>query len=195
MFALPYLLILLLRSLQLVVERFPSAVRSLVEIGLVGAAVVTMLIGFRRTPLELLATPSEDVRGAMSFLRDDTLQGDLIWVHASVEEDFKLYERILGWQDPPARLGSTGRPCCTRNQNAVQTASESGARAELEHALAETKPARVRLLYTNRPIHWTLVGADESAVMQSVLREKGCTEEATPTFYHLGVRSFDCPAD
>jgi hypothetical protein len=74
----------------------------------------------------------------------------------------------------------------------VQTASEARARPQLEQALAEANPARIRLFYTDRPIHWTLIGADESAAMEGVLRRKGCTEEPTPTFYHLGVRSFAC---
>jgi hypothetical protein len=43
-----------------------------------------------------------------------------------------------------------------------------------------------------RPEHWEWVGIDESAVVKTVLLERGCTLEAAPAFVNMGAVSALC---
>ena len=53
--------------------------------------------------------------GAMAWLKSAFHDGDALYVHASVQEEFKLYSRIFGFAPAAVQLGNTGWPCCPRH--------------------------------------------------------------------------------
>lgn len=194
LFALPCLIALIMSSLQLmsflVLKRRRDWIRPSLDVLLLCAIAITVIAG--RGKNSRVIGPNEDMDGAVSFLHAHVQPEDFLWVHASCSEAFKLYARMSKWQDAPARYGHTGWPCCARGiPNANDTSSEALVRSDFGKALPNDFSGRVWLLYTTRPEHWRGF-ADEPRIMQTILRERGCTEMLAPAFVNIGVSSFDC---
>jgi 4-amino-4-deoxy-L-arabinose transferase-like glycosyltransferase len=197
LFALPFVIVLVVSSLQLaslfVLQRGRSWVRPLLDVVFLCAIIVTINAG-RRTHLTHLNGPREDMDGAVSFLRAHVQPADFLWVHASCLEAFKLYTRMDGWPDAPAYHGHTGWPCCARGiSNTSDTFGEQLVRNDFGSALPIGFRGRVWILYTMRPEHWQ-GRPNEPQIMQTILQERGCVEMPTPFFVNVSVSSFDCKA-
>jgi 4-amino-4-deoxy-L-arabinose transferase-like glycosyltransferase len=198
LFLLPFVVILLLCSGQLMANLVVSQlrrdwVRPFLDVTLVIATLFTTVVGATKVPIARLRVPTEDVASAVLFLRDHVQREDLLWVHASASESFKLYARILGWNNPPAKYGHTGWPCCPRGIFAAQgVGSEDAVRRDIDSGLPPEGIGKLWLLYTTRGEHWAFVGLDESQVTKVVLGERGCIETPTPQFHNIGISSFDC---
>jgi hypothetical protein len=191
-FAIPFVIVLVVSSLQLiyffVLQRRRDWVRPLLDIALLCAVAITINAS-RRSGLNV---PREDMDGAVSFLRANAQPEDFLWVHTSCLEAFRLYTRMDKWQDPPAHYGNTGWPCCARGvPDTLGTFGEALVRSDFGIALPSGFRGRVWLLYTMRPEHW-VEKPNEPEFMQTILRERGCVEILTPVFAELGVKSFDC---
>lgn len=196
LFALPCLIAVIASSLQLlslfVLKGRRDWIRPFVDGMILGAILLTLIAG--RSKNYRVLSPWEDMDGAVSFLHAHVAPEDFLWVHASCSEAFKLYTRMSRWQDAPAHYGHTGWPCCARGiSNTKDTSSEALVRSDFGSALPGNFSGRVWLLYTTRPEHWDDL-ADEPHIMQTILRERGCTESPTPTFINVRVGSFDCKA-
>ena len=149
--------------------------------------VITVVSG-RDDNFARLSEPVEDMDGAVSFLHSNVRPQDFLWVHASSSEGSKLYALIDKWQDAPVHYGHTGWPCCARGiSNTEETSSESLVRGDFGTALPVSLSGRVWLLYT-------ISVAGDPQTMQTILRERGCTETPTrpPAFIKIAVASFDC---
>jgi hypothetical protein len=155
-----------------------------------GAIVLTLIAGGNQNSRGL--GPVEDMDGAVSFLHAHVQPDDFLWVHASCLEAFKLYTRMSKWRDAPALYGHTGWPCCPRGiTDSDYKSSETLVRSDFGNALPKNFSGRVWLLYTTRSVHWEAY-ADEPHIMETILRERGCKERPTPSFFNVGVNSFDC---
>jgi uncharacterized membrane protein len=196
LFVLPCLIAAIVSSLQLlsffVLKRRREWLRPVVDVMVLSAILMTLIAGYSKN-YRVLA-PSEDMDGAVSFLQAHVAPEDFLWVHASCSEAFKLCVRMSKWQDPPARYGHTGWPCCARGiPNTKDTSSEALVRSDFGNALPTNFSGRVWLLYTTRPEHWRDL-ADEPRFMQTILQERGCTQTPTPEFFNVRVSAFDCKA-
>jgi hypothetical protein len=192
LFALPFLIFLVVSSLQLaylfVLQRGRSWVRPIADVMLLCVIAITIHAGYR-THLDV---PKEDAGGAVSFLRAHVQSSDFLWVHASSLEAFRLYTRMIRWQNAPAHYGHTGWPCCTPGiDNPWYTFGELLVRSDFGRALPVGFRGRVWLLYTMRADHWR-GHPNEPQFMRTILRERGCVEMPTPAFTNMGVDSFDC---
>lgn len=139
-------------------------------------------------------TAEEDVSGAIGFLRAKARGDDIVWVHASCAEAYKLYESMARGRPLPAAIGNTGWPCCPRGRLAARgSGNEERVRADLQRAVPSQFAGHVWLLYTLRPSHWRYIGLDEYVVVESALRERGCATIKTPSFSNVGLSKFHCP--
>ncbi len=207
LFLLPFIVLLLVCSLQFTSDFVLSKLRSdllrrVVRIGVAAATLLTILAGIRNYSFARLNVPVEDIASAVSFLRTQAQPEDLIWVHASCSEGFKLYTKVTSWHDAPVKYGHTGWPCCPRVSAGVKSSgSREAVRNDLDASLPEGAARRIWLLYTTRVGHWSYVGLDESRVMRDILRHRGCAETATSLFcqrWRQFVRVFPprfCPSD
>jgi hypothetical protein len=191
-FLLPFVIVLIVSSLQLIylfttsIRRYP--LRVLLDISLLGMVVLTIHAS-RHTYLD---APREDVDGAVVFLGANVHPNDFLWVHASCSEAFRLYARMDKWQDAPVTYGHTGWPCCARGiSNASDTFGEALVRDDFGGKLPVDFQGRVWLLYTLRAGHW-FNKPDEPLFMRRILRERGCVELQTPAFTNIAVGSFEC---
>jgi hypothetical protein len=154
--------------------------------------VLTLYEGIHKNPIYFIRQPvEEDWLGAVSHLRDNVRSYDVLWVHASASESFKLYSKMMGWTDPPSKVGKTGWPCCPRNISNM-TSTETAVRKDLAGGIPEHFFGRVWLLYTNRIAQWQELGLNEPQIMEIFLRERGCWETSSPLFKNVGVSSFNC---
>ena len=138
----------------------------------------------------------EDVGSAVAWLKSAVRDGDSLYVHASVQEEFKLYSRLLGFAPPAVQLGNTGWPCCPRH---VESWKHRGSVDLMEKDIARlypvSLPARLWELHTLRTEHWTYVGLDEGNALQALLIQRGCTLALYREWRNIAVSRFNCSAE
>jgi hypothetical protein len=139
------------------------------------AVAAAVLLGIRSELRSRPSLPKEDVNGAVRFLQRTVAPDDLLIVHPSVGESFRLYSAVHGWPSPPVTFGDTGWPCCPRDKIARPGVSTRKAViADLDRMIPPRYAGRVWLLYTIRPTHWDWVGLDESNVWRDYFSDRGC---------------------
>jgi 4-amino-4-deoxy-L-arabinose transferase-like glycosyltransferase len=198
LFLLPALILLFMCDLELILDLALRRLRRewiepLMDTMLVCAMLMVVFAGLAKRPLAALLSGDEDVAAAVSYLHSNVQRGDILWVHTTCSESFKLYRRMTKWEDAPARFGHTGWPCCPRGISVVKGASkEENVRRDLNNGVPTSFSGKVWLLYTMRTYQWKWVGVDEPRIMEDVFRERGCIQESAPVFNNIGVSSFDC---
>ena len=133
--------------------------------------------------------PEEDYQGAVEMLRQRVGPSDLLLVHASVIEGFRLY-----WRDSHAIFGSTGFPCCARGHNAMPKSSKTEAvLTDIDRMVPRGYSGRVWLFYSDRYTQWRYVGRDESALWVDNLRRRGCTISVPKIpLQNVAISAADC---
>jgi hypothetical protein len=154
------------------------------------AAVVVMGWGLRKQFGEGRGQPVEDYAAAVHFLRANAAPGDMVLVHPSAREGFRLYTELENWH-PAAAYGDTGWPCCPRGHPAgPRSSSEQAVKQDLE---GRVTAARVWLLYTSRGLHWKYTGLDEGELWRRLLTERGCQSGRDAHPVNLVVVEMTCP--
>lgn len=138
------------------------------------------------------ATPFEDVQSAVSYLREHVQPQDLLLVHASTREGFRLYAAMDGWTGPQPIFGNTAWPCCPRGKDARPGASrEADVIRELDTQVPRGFSGKVWLFYTTRPEHRKYTGLDEHLPRRH-LWESGCPPAEYVAFPNLAVSPMVC---
>jgi hypothetical protein len=158
------------------------------------AIAVTVLLGIRGHIRSVPDLPKEDVDGAVRFLKSAVPSNDLLLVHPSVGETFRLYADMHAWMAPPVVYGDTGWPCCPRGKDARAFSSTNEAVVrDLHRMIPAGYSGRIWLLYTIRPTHWDWVGFDESKLWRSYLAEHGClVSPPNRKFENLAITTAEC---
>jgi hypothetical protein len=137
--------------------------------------------------------PDEDFAGAVQYLRQRVMPADILLVHPSVIEGFKLYTRMEGWHDHHAIYGDTGWPCCLRDKIAPPGASTERAVADdLDRKIPRGFSGRVWMLYSGRHSHWVWAGLDEGVVWRAHMTEEGCPPGPYRVLANLPVSAMEC---
>jgi hypothetical protein len=139
------------------------------------AMAAAVLLGIRTELRSHPYLPKEDVDGAVRFLQRTVAPSDILVVHPSVGESFRLYAAMHGWTSPPVAYGDTGWPCCPRQKiSRPGISTRRAVNADLDRMIPPGYSGRAWLLYTIRPTHWNWVGLDESNVWRDRLTDRGC---------------------
>jgi hypothetical protein len=159
------------------------------------AVAVAVVLGIRTEFRSHPDLPKEDVDGAVRFLQRTVAPHDILVVHPSVAESFRLYTAMHGWTSPPVVYGDTGWPCCPRQKPARPGISTREAvNADLDRMIPPGYSGRAWLLYTIRPTHWDWVGLDESNVWRDRLTDRGCAmPKPYLQFENLAITLAICP--
>jgi hypothetical protein len=138
--------------------------------------------------------PEEDLEGAVQLLRQHVGPSDLLLVHPSVFEGFKLYARMEGWRDSHAIYGDTGWPCCARNK--IATPGSSNVRAvseDIDRMVPRGFSGRVWLYYSARHTHWAYIGNDEGILWRNRLWDRGCPPTGPYLqLQNIAISAMDC---
>jgi hypothetical protein len=158
------------------------------------ALAATVLLGIRAHIRSVPTLPKEDVAGAVRFLQTAVPSNDLLLVHPSVGETFRLYTAMYGWSAPPVVYGDTGWPCCPRGKDVHSASSTNDAVVrDLQRMIPTGYSGRIWLLYTIRPTHWDWIGADESKLWRSYLADHGCrVSRPNRRFENLAISTAEC---
>jgi hypothetical protein len=149
--------------------------RRAAEAGALLAAGVVAAMGVRAQIHTDPNRPKEDVDGAVSYLQRIVSAEDLLLIHPSVGESFRLYAGLHHWIAPPAIYGETGWPCCPRGRLVrARSSTRRSVIADENRMIPAAYSGRVWLLYTIRPTHWDWAGLDESNVWRDNLVDRGC---------------------
>jgi hypothetical protein len=128
----------------------------------------------------------EDYAGSVQYLREHVAPADLLLVHASLIEGFKLY-----WPDSHAIFGDTGRPCCQRGQF-TRLSSRQAVLADLDAKIPKGFTGRLWLIYSTRDTHWNYVGLDEGKLWRNHAWDKGCPPGPYLALANLAISPMDC---
>ena len=135
--------------------------------------------------------PQEDFARAVQLLRQRVAPADLLLVHPSVIEGFKLYTAMEGWHDHPAIYGDTGWPCCARGR--ISTSTISALTDDLDRKVPRGFTGRIWLFYSARHTHWVYVGQDEGQLWRNHLWDRGCPPGPYLNFENMVITAMDCP--
>jgi hypothetical protein len=135
----------------------------------------------------------EDSEAAIDYLAQRVQMDDVLYIHATMREQFKLYGQTL-----PAGIGSVvygkiGAPCCPRRdyRNPRLEASEdiSGEIGGLSKAAAGRY---LWLLSTDRELHRLQVQRNDVEIFDRGLASQGCRKIDEVRFVGVYIGRFDC---
>jgi hypothetical protein len=135
----------------------------------------------------------EDMAAAVEFLASSAASADLIYVHTSAREAFRLYSRARRWPPPRLLLGETGWPCCARGVARRESFDEIVARHDLARQLPPGFGGRVWVIHTSRLDHWAWVTVNEPALIRNDLLARGCSHLLDRPFTGIMVTLYLCP--
>jgi len=157
------------------------------------AAAVVILLGVRKQFHEGRFQPEEDMSGAVLYLRMNVDPSDLVLVHPSLQEGFLLYTAMQGWTARPVIYGDTGWPCCPRGRPAgMDISTPEKIRHDLDAKIPRDFHGRIWLFFTNRPLHWDYVRAEDSKLWQEYFWNRDCRPELYIRFANLGLTPMTC---
>ncbi len=200
LFALPCFLLLLGMLAQELLDRLPRRAWRTVAAAAWLIAIALPVLTVWRQVRDRRNLPEEDMAAALTYLRQHGTPDDLVMVHASVKEDFKLYEGILysqasggrAWTRPPI-FGDTGWPCCVRGHLDGPHASSSAAvYADLDAKFPRDYRGRIWLLYSTRPTQWDYTGLDEGNLWRMHIWDRGCPPEQYYAAPNIAVSPMYC---
>jgi hypothetical protein len=200
LFALPCFLLLLGMLAQEMLDRLPRPVWRTVAAAAWLIAIALPALTVWRQVRDRRNLPEEDMAAALTYLRQHGTPNDLVLVHASVKEDFKLYADVLysqaagghAWTRPPV-FGDTGWPCCVRGHLEGPHASSSAAVfADLDAKVPRDFRGRIWLLYSTRPTQWDYTGLDEGKLWRMHIWDRGCPPEPYYAPENIGVSPMNC---
>lgn len=163
---------------------------------LAGAAIVALLAGLALGVRDDFAPvrPVEDAESAVRFLRTAAQSGDLIYVHSSMEESFRLYSQLQGWEPTGVLDGQSGWPCCPRSLRQGESAAEIVAHHDLVSQLPSGFRGRVWVTYTSRADHWQYLGVNEPRLMHDDMLARGCRQADEGHAIGVAIVLFVCGA-
>ena len=173
----------------------PLRLQSWMRPGALLAVVLVAVLSIRSEVRDRRWAPVEDAQGAFRYLKGRAGPQDLVLVHASAREQFRLYAATEGWPGPAPRFGGTGWPCCARGKNAVPGSSDERAvTRDVQSLLPAGFMGTVWLLYSTRPTHWAYTGLDEGDLWRKRVWERGCPPGSYKAFENLAVSPMRCGA-
>jgi hypothetical protein len=189
LYLLPCIIILFVYGLQAISVRLDSVVAKALNLGR-GGHLTNPLALLSSLLLVLLFLPSNSENGlsslihhepieasehAIRYLAERVEQSDVVYIHASMREQFKLYSHLTPVAATNLVLGNIGWPCCPRD---VSLSEPKG--LELEKALVE-EVSRVEfrdsttiwLLFIDHPRYWARKGRSDPEVFKRRLAKTG----------------------
>ena len=137
--------------------------------------------------------PGEDFAGAVQFLRQNVTPVDLLLVHASMIEGFRLYTSMEGWRDHHAIYGDTGWPCCRRGNIATHlTSTRRAVFEDLDRNIPRGFSGRIWMMYSTRDTHWAWAGLDEGNLWRSHVWDRGCPPGPYLALENIAISAMDC---
>ena len=138
---------------------------------------------------------SEDPAAAVRFLERTVNPGDLVYVHASAEEQIKLYLRLFDVHGMLVVFGDTGWPCCTRHhQFETGPVADSYVIGDFQNKTGEARSGRILLVFADRPHQWEWLGRNERQIILRHVQDMSCQDVDTHWAGSIVIDDLRCSA-
>jgi hypothetical protein len=141
----------------------------------------------------LRSPPLEDAGLAVRYLSENVQPNDLLYVHASMREQFKLYSRLTPILSTKVVWGNIGWPCCPRDIS-VDRLGESDDILPAEMARLEVTGENnsVWLLFSDRPGYWRRSGRRGPGIFEPWLKGAGCLHSELVPLRGVRIDKYQC---
>ena len=158
------------------------------------ALVALVLLFFNSVGLEpYFAEEQEDSEQAVSYLTQRVQSNDVVYIHASMREQFKLYNRAMPVTASSTIYGKIGMPCCPRKDYRSPSQETVTDIAGEIFALVEASIGRsLWLLITDRPLHWFHIRRNDIQIFERGLARQSCEKMDEAKFTGVYVARFGC---
>ena len=158
-----------------------------------GMAVLGLLV-FSGVGLEpYFAEEHEDSEQAVAYLAQRVQANDVLYVHSSMREQFKLYSRTLPVTAGSIVFGKIGMPCCPRKDYRSPSRETVTDIAREIFALGEASTGRfLWLLMTDRPLAWFQIRRNDIDIFERGLGHQSCEKMEEARFTGAYVARFGC---
>ncbi len=135
-----------------------------------------------------------DAEGALRHIRQQARPGDVVYLHATISEQARLYRRLWGWNPQRAALGDTGWPCCPRGKTEDHLRRDRGwVVGDFESRVLSLHPRRIWLAFAEERDVWHYYHRREATILSGLLKQQDCVETPQPVFHNTQARLFTCP--
>jgi hypothetical protein len=139
------------------------------------------------------AEEQEDSEEAVAYLRQHVEAVDILFVHATMREQFKLYTRAQPIAVQRIIFGKVGMPCCPRSDyRPPQQESEKDFSEEITALKNAATGRRLWILMTNRRLHWIHMRRNDIEIFERRLASDNCQKLGEEKFTGVYVAAFGC---
>jgi 4-amino-4-deoxy-L-arabinose transferase-like glycosyltransferase len=140
-----------------------------------------------------VAEEYEDSEEAVAYLAQRIQVNDLLYIHATMREQFKLYSGIRPVATTNIVYGKIGMPCCPRKDyRAPGQESIRDIASEIFALSSAGAGGSLWLLVTDRPLHWFHVQRNDIEIFGRGLTSQGCKKIEEARFTGVYVGRFGC---
>ena len=139
------------------------------------------------------AEEHEDSEQAVAFLAQRAQANDVLYVHSSMREQFRLYSRTTPVSAGKIAYGKIGMPCCPRKDYRSPSQESVMDIADEVSPLAETSIGwSLWLLITDRPLHWFEMRRNDIDIFERILSRASCERTDQARLTGVYVARFEC---
>jgi hypothetical protein len=143
--------------------------------------------------MPFFAEEHEDSEQAVTFLRQRVGADDVLFVHPTMREQFKLYTRAHPITAQRIIYGKVGVPCCPRGDyRDPQQESEKDVTDEINALSGTAIGRRLWVLMTNRGLHWFHLQRNDIEIFERSLAGNDCPKLGEEKFTGVYVAGFGC---
>ena len=184
-------------GLSRVVSKDSQADKLQDAVGASSLLVLVLLLGLyinlKGTSPLFRSEPEEDSEGAVRYLSQAVQPVDIVYIHASMREQFKLYSRLTPLSSSKIIWGDIGWPCCPRNVS-VGRLGESDDMLPGEMARLEVTGTNISLwlLFSDRPGYWRRSGRRGPSIFEPWLKSAGCLQAELVPLRGVRIDKYQC---
>ena len=143
--------------------------------------------------MPLFAEEQEDSEEAVAYLKQHVEAEDILFVHATLREQFKLYTRGRPMVVQRIIFGKVGMPCCPRSDyRTPQQESERDISEEITALKNAATGRRLWVFMTNRRLHWVHMRRNDIEIFERGLARDNCQKLGQKKFTGVYVAAFGC---
>jgi len=158
-----------------------------------GMAVLGLLV-FSSVGLQpYFAEEHEDSEQSVAYLAQRVQANDVLYVHSSMREQFRLYSRTTPVSAGKIVYGKIGMPCCPRKDYRSPSQESVMDIADEVSPLAEASiGSSLWLLMTGRPLHWFEMRRNDIEIFERILARASCERADQARLTGVYVARFGC---
>jgi hypothetical protein len=208
LFAVPIVILLFVHGAEAIAHRLEGLLARGGEtasgaiVNSLGAVCFALMLGLTgvyvaKRPVPLIReTLVQDTEGSVRYVSERVGPDDVVYVHAGMGEQFRLYSRLTPMRSARVIEGRIGWGCCPRVPWLAGTQDEIPLADEIARLQVPRITKSIWLLFEDGPGEWDWFerqfGRRDPDVFAGVLFGAGCRPVATKAFHWIRVDQFDC---